>query len=301
MSKRKKILIFLCIFLIFLIINYCSQKKGQKIEKTSFPVIALLSDWGDRDFYSGAVKGVILSINPEVKVVDISHNIPSFDIRQASAQLYFSSREFPEKTIFIADVDPGPGLSRPILVVTKNRKYFIGPDNGIFTLIYENMKVEKIIHLTNKRYMVKGKPSYTFFGRDIFAPVSAWLSKGIPPDKLGKEINDPVKFKVLKAHIKNNKCYGEILFIDRYGNIITNISRDLINKLNVKLGDRVKIKAGNNEFEARFVNTYAQGELGEFICLISSTDTLEIAVNMGKITDYFLVLIGDPVEIRKIE
>ena len=100
---------------------------------------------------------------------------------------------------------------------------------------------------------------------------------------------------------RQNICYGEVLFIDRYGNIITNISRDFINQLNIKFGNKVKLKVGNNEFEARFVNTYAQGELGEFICLISSTDTLEIAVNMGKITDYFLVLVGDPVEIRKIE
>jgi len=300
MKIEKKLLIILVVLIIFALFNICSPKNEQKIEKKSLSIIALLSDWGESDFYSGAVKGVILSINPEAKVLDISHNIPSFDIRQASAQLYFSSREFPRGTIFIADVDPGPGLSKPILVVTKNGKYFIGPDNGIFTLIYENLEVEKIIHLTNKKYMAKGKPSYTFFGRDIFAPVAAWLSKGIPAQKFGKEINDPVKFKVLKAHIKKNVCYGEILFIDRYGNIITNISRELISQLNIKFGNRVKLKVGNNEFEARFVNTYAQGELGEFICLISSTDTLEIAVNMGKITDYFLVLVGDPVEIRKI-
>ncbi|MCP2605181.1 SAM-dependent chlorinase/fluorinase [Candidatus Aminicenantes bacterium AH-873-B07] len=296
--RIKKKIFFLIIILLF---NFCSPKYEQKTIEDSPSIIALLSDWGESDFYSGAVKGVILSINPKAKVLDISHNIPSFDIRQASAQLYFSSREFPEGTIFIADVDPGPGLSRPILVITKNNKYFIGPDNGIFTLIYENLEVQKVIHLKNKKYMVRGKPSYTFFGRDIFAPIAAWLSKGISINKFGKEIKNPVKFKIIKAHIKNDICYGEILFIDRYGNVITNISRNFINQLNIKFGNKVKLKIGNNEFNARFVNTYAQGELGEFICLISSTDTLEIAVNMGKIIDYFLILVGDPVEIRKIE
>jgi hypothetical protein len=296
--RIKKKIFFLIIILLF---NFCSPKHEQKPIEDSPSIIALLSDWGESDFYSGAVKGVILSINPKAKVLDISHNIPSFDIRQASAQLYFSSREFPEGTIFIADVDPGPGLSRPILVITKNNKYFIGPDNGIFTLIYENLEVQKVIHLKNKKYMVRGKPSYTFFGRDIFAPIAAWLSKGISINKFGKEIKNPVKFKIIKAHIKNDICYGEILFIDRYGNVITNISRNFINQLNIKFGNKVKLKIGNNEFNARFVNTYAQGELGEFICLISSTDTLEIAVNMGKIIDYFLILVGDPVEIRKIE
>ncbi len=289
------------IFVIFiLILSFCSPQQNQKI-KTSSPIVALLTDWGESDFYSGAVKGVILSINPNAKILDLSHNIPSFDIRQASAQLYFSSREFPKGTIFISDVDPEPGMSRPILVETQDSKYFIGPDNGIFTLIYENLAVRKIMHLTNKKYMVKGKPSFTFHGRDVFAPVAAWLSRGISVDKLGQEIKDPVKFKMIKPHIENGICYGEILFIDRYGNIITNISRDFINKLKVKLGNKVRLKIGTNKLEARFVNTYAQGELGEFICLVSSTDTLEIAVNMGKITDYFLVLTGDPIEIRKIE
>ena len=296
-SKIKRVIIFV-IFTVLL--NFCTSQHQQKKELYS-PVIALLTDWGESDFYSGAVKGVILSINNNVKILDISHNIPSFDIRQASAQLYFSSREFPEGTIFIADVDPEPGMSRPILVKTRDKKYFIGPDNGIFTLIYEHLKVDKIIHLTNKQYMVKGKPAFTFFGRDVFASVSAWLSRGISIEKFGEEIKDPVKFKIIKPNIKNGTCYGEILFIDRYGNIITNITRSLINKLKINIGNKVKLKIGTNELDARFVKTYAQGELGEFICLISSTDTLEIAVNMGKITDYFLALVGEPVEIQKIE
>ncbi|MFQ6083078.1 MAG: S-adenosyl-l-methionine hydroxide adenosyltransferase family protein [Candidatus Aminicenantia bacterium] len=292
---KKKILLSIILFFLFIVCSH--QPKEETIPSNA--VIALLTDWGDRDFYSGAAKGIILSINPQVKILDISHNIHSFDIKQASAQLFFSSKEFPEGTIFVADVDPGSGLSRAILIETENNKYFIGPDNGIFTLIYESFGIKRIIHLTNKKYMMKGDLSFTFHGRDIFAPVAAYLSKRIPIEKFGKELQDPVKFKVNKARIENETIYGEILLIDSYGNIITNISQKLLKKLNIRLGDRIKLKIGSNKLEVRFVNTYAEGRSGEFICLISSTKNLEIAVNLGRVTDYFSTFIGDSVEIRK--
>ncbi len=184
-------------------------------------IIALLTDFGLKDGFVGSMKGVILSINPDAKIVDISHDITSFDIVEACVVLNATYKYFPKGTIFVSVVDPGVGTERKPIVVKTQDYYFVAPDNGLLTLALENQKVEKVIHI--KKYTLKTDTN-TFHGRDVFAPTSAYISKGINVEDLGDSLEDYKKLEDLKPKVEKNKIFGKILMFDKFGNGITNIS-----------------------------------------------------------------------------
>lgn len=236
-------------------------------------IITLLTDFGTTDSSVSAMKGVILSINPDAVIVDISHQIPPQDIMAGAFVLSQSVTFFPKGTIHIAVVDPGVGGKRKPILIQTDRYFFVGPDNGIFSLALQKEKIKQKIHLTNKDYFLKYVSS-TFHGRDIFSPVGAYLSLGIDPNVFGKKIKEIKDLGFKKPYVKGRKITGWIIHVDRFGNLITNIDKGLLTK--VFKNRRFKVEVCGNLIE-KFVPAYSYAKKDETISLIGSSGLLEIA------------------------
>jgi S-adenosylmethionine hydrolase len=212
--------------------------------KSHHQLITLLTDFGTSDYFVGAVKAVILSVNPSVTVVDITHDIPPQDIAAGAFNLLASYRSFPPGTIHVAVVDPGVGSARKPILVAAGGYFFIGPDNGVFSYIYERETVTGCYELNRAKYFHLPVSS-TFHGRDIFAPVAAALSTGIEPDELGNRLTDLAQLVHLEplvpAQTKNRKWRCRIIHIDRFGNVVTNITR---NVLSADAESRARLRIG---------------------------------------------------------
>ena len=192
---------------------------------TSSPIITLLTDFGTQDYFVAAMKGVILSINPEVQIVDITHDVPPQDIEGASFNLLACYKDFPDGTIHVAVVDPGVGSSRRAIVVQCANQLFVGPDNGLFSWICEREGKHKARHVTNEAFL-REVISTTFHGRDVFAPIAAHLSNGTSPDEFGPLVLDIVSLDSLGPRMTDDGVEGRIIHIDRFGNCITNLTAD---------------------------------------------------------------------------
>lgn len=262
-------------------------------------IITLITDFGLSDPYAGIMKGVILTINPHAGIIDISHQIKMGHITQAAYFLLESYRFFPKGTVHIAVVDPGVGGGRrPILLETQNH-FFVGPDNGLFWPIIRSHQQIKIIHLTERKYFLSDV-SHTFHGRDIFASVAAHLSGGIDPLKMGTAINDPVSIKVASPEQKKNILSGQVIHVDHFGNLITNIHRKALEQF---LGGAFPIiMAGTLKIDG-MLKTYMDTDEGMPLALIGSSDCVEIAVNLGRACDHVDMdsedIIGIKVEVGK--
>ena len=245
-------------------------------------VITLTTDFGLHDPYVAMMKGAILSINSKARIVDISHQIRAGTIIRAASFLHEAFSFFPKNTIHVAVVDPGVGTNRRLIGLEARDHFFVGPDNGIFWPIIEDSEEVKIIHLTNKVYF-RPRISQTFHGRDVFAPVAAHLSLDVDLEKMGAQINDPRPLLYPKSQKKDDTLYGEIMRVDNFGNLITNIhGRDLEVFLEsarpiIEVGDLVIGKLSP---------IYADVDQGEPLALINSSDWLEIAVYLGRASQY---------------
>ena len=228
--------------------------------------ITLLTDFGTADYFVGAMKGAILSINPQAVIVDITHEIPAQDVAAGAFTLLAAFDTFPEGTVHVAVVDPGVGSQRRPIVVTAGKHLFVGPDNGIFTHIFDRDSSFKAFHITDEKYF-RQPVSNTFHGRDIFAPVAAALSTGIDPTFLGPRISDPVRL--------SKSMEPQIIHIDRFGNLITNITRDQF-----KDGTQLRV---NGTVIGAFRNFFGEnvGETDEPFAIWGSAGFLEIAINGG--------------------
>jgi len=231
----------------------------------SLPVITLLTDFGTADYFVGAVKGAILSVNPSAVIADITHEIPPQDIAAGAFTVFAAYETFPAGTIHVAVVDPGVGSTRRPIIVSANEQFFVGPDNGIFTYIYDREPSHKTFHVTSDRYF-RPSPSSTFHGRDIFAPVAAALSTGIAPEEFGPEINDAVRLPSLDTPLR-------IIHIDRFGNCITNITRELLPS-----DTSVVI---NGQTITEFRQFYGEGDKESLFAIWGSAGFLEISMNGG--------------------
>jgi S-adenosylmethionine hydrolase len=219
-----------------------SQSPRPSSQRRPPAIITLLTDFGVADYFVAAMKGVILSANPQACLADITHEIPPQDIAAAAFTLLAAYSAFPARTIHLAVVDPGVGSSRrPILVVTRDQM-FVGPDNGIFSYIIDRDQEARVFHITNEKYF-RPPVSATFHGRDIFAPVAAALSLGVEPEKLGVEIKDHVRIAPLVADtLGKGRLGARIIHIDRFGNCITNITQQELTPEMIKGGARLVIK-----------------------------------------------------------
>jgi S-adenosylmethionine hydrolase len=246
-------------------------KTGRKGKASpNLPVITLLTDFGTADYFVGAVKGAILSVNPHAVIADITHEIPPQDIEAGAFTLLASYPTFPAGTIHVAVVDPGVGSVRRPIIVKANQQFFVGPDNGIFTYIYEREPAYQTFHVTAENYF-RHPTSSTFHGRDIFAPVAAALSKGVKPEAFGASINDEVRLEnSLTPEVrKNGEVRGRIIHIDRFGNCVTNLTREVLEKGTVLVV--------NGKTISRFREFY-EGAGKEPFAILGSAGFLEISV-----------------------
>jgi len=241
-------------------------------------MVTLLTDFGLKDPYVGMMKGVILTVNPAARIIDISHHVKAGAIGQAAHILRETYPYFPKGTVHVTVVDPGVGSKRRAIIVMAQSHLFVGPDNGMFWPIIDLHQNIKIIHITETKYFLRDV-SETFHGRDIFAPVAAHLSMGADPFEMGTAISDPVKLQLPAPHQEGNTLYGEIVHVDHFGNLITNIHRKEIERF---IGNsRPVIGLGDLIIEG-MRRTYAEAIPGEALALIGSSDNLEIAVNLGR-------------------
>lgn len=261
------------------------------------PLITLTTDFGVKDPFAGIMKGVISRINPKAHIIDISHNIAPHNILEASRIIGLSYKYFPPTTVHVAVVDPGVGgLRRPILVVAKDY-YFVGPDNGIFTPIFEeHVNAFKVLHITASHYWLPLKGS-TFHGRDIFAPVAAWLSRGVDSSKFGEEISDYVRLELPVPSISRNFIEGEVIYIDSFGNAITNITEEEMKKLETSK-ERFNVLYKGQKMPLSSYYSEAQGlGLG---AVINSSGLIELFLFKGNASKEFGIRIGDKVSVKVI-
>src|SRR6266436_3528845 len=186
------------------------------------PVIALLTDFGTRDHYAGTMKGVVLGICPDATLVDISHGIDAHDVLAGALELAAAYRYFPAGTIFLVVVDPSVGSARRGIAADTGDHLFVAPDNGVLSVVLEQAKPKRVVELTDRRY-ARPTISRTFEGRDRFAPAAAWLAKGVNLTALGRPAGSPVRLHVPTPRITGEAIEGEVLRVDRFGNLITNI------------------------------------------------------------------------------
>ena len=254
-------------------------------------IITLLTDFGSKDHYVASMKGVILNINPHCTLVDLTHEVRAHDIEEGAFILSNTYSYFPKGTIHLSIVDPGVGgIRKPILLVTQNY-FFIGPDNGLFTLVAQREKVKQVVVLTKQKYFLP-KVSKTFHGRDIFAPVAAHLSLGIKPDAFGYEINSIKELGIKKPTVREGKLLGEIVHIDTFGNLVSNINKEKLFRF-VK-GRPFVIRRGRKTIHG-LKKGYWEGKKGELIALMGSRGLLEISVREGSAQKMLKVKKGSPV------
>ena len=244
----------------------------------------------------GIMKGVIVSINPSVKIIDVTHNISPQSILEAAYTIEMSYAFFPHKTIHIVVVDPSVGSERRPILVATDYHYFIGPDNGVFSRIYHLAESLTVIHITAEHYFLPQRSS-TFHGRDIFAPVAAWMSKGIDIERFGDPISDYVVLQEPALTLSsNNVIEGEVVYIDRFGNLMTNIPGQKINiSGNREPFDGLKVLVKNRE--APLKKYYSEAGDKELCSLVNSFGYLELFVNRGNASSDFGISVGEKVEV----
>jgi len=240
-------------------------------------IISLITDFGYKDEYVGLMKAVILKINPKVKIIDLNHEIPPQDVVWANYLLESSYKFFPKGTIFLCVVDPEVGTKRKIVIVKTKNYIFVSPDNGILTRVLEKEKPVEIIEARNKKFFLP-EISPTFHGRDIMASVSAHLSKGIKLSQFGPPLKEIKKIPLLSPLIKDKSIIGKIIHIDHFGNLVTNIEKDLFNCIVKKKRFFIEIK---NEKIFKINSFYAESKKGEILAIWGSRNLLEISVNLG--------------------
>jgi hypothetical protein len=243
-------------------------------------MITLTTDFGLTEHYVGAMKGVIYSINPTVQLVDISNAVQSFDVLDGALAIAQAYSYFPKDTVHVVVVDPGVGGTRRPIIATVGQYFFVAPDNGVLSLVYEREERVSVRQITSEHYF-HHPVSNTFHGRDIFAPVAAYLSKGVDSSKFGEEISDYVRFAAPKPKAAGaNAWKGIVLKTDKFGNLITNISPKDIPQIFDGSSNGFKITLGKAEI-TKLCTSYAEGAPGEVVAILGSTGFLEISTNKG--------------------
>jgi S-adenosyl-L-methionine hydrolase (adenosine-forming) len=261
----------------------------------SRPIVALLSDFGTRDHYVGTMKAVVLGVCPEATLVDIAHEISPHDVLAAALELAASYRFFPSGTVFLVVVDPGVGSARRAIAVETSDYIFVAPDNGVLTAVLRETPPKHVVELTERKY-ARPTVSRTFEGRDRFAPAAGWLAKGVRLNSLGRPVADYHTIDIPMPVVGEDAVTGEVLLVDRFGNLITNVDRKTFERLS-RTG-AVSVAIGSHAVP-RLVNTYAEAAHGDVCALFGSTDHLEIAVTGGSAADTLGLGRGAPVEIRR--
>jgi S-adenosylmethionine hydrolase len=255
------------------------------------PIIALLTDFGTQDHYVGAMRGVALGICPDATIVDITHEIPPQDVLTGTLELASAYKYFPERTVFLCVVDPGVGSSRRAIAATSGGCVFVAPDNGLLTMVFQEQPPGCVVELTDPRY-ARPTISRTFEGRDRFAPAAAWLASGTDLRALGPSVADWVTIDVPVPRVNERTLQGEVLRVDRFGNLVTNIDRVTLDRF--RAGANIEVAIAGQTVPT-LVSTYADAHVGAVTALFGSDDYLEIAVPGGSAAALLGLARGAPV------
>ena len=244
-------------------------------------VITLLTDYGLRDSYVAEMKGAILRINPDVTLVDISHSVDSYDIREGAFHLARSVNYFPDGTVHVAVVDPGVGGERESLVFETSRAYLVGPDNGLLAPAAERLGVKKVYRITN-RSLLPERLSDVFDGRDTFGPVAAHLSRGEPSSSFGPETDEYVRIPAYSPPMRlDGGLEASVIHIDSFGNLVTNITYEELGELGVSPGSEITLALGSKSFKVPLVRRFSAVPVGRLLALVAGGGYLEISINQG--------------------
>ena len=254
-------------------------------------MITLTTDFGQKDPYVAEMKGVILTLNSNAKIIDVTHDVEKFDIRMGAFLLASVAPYFPKGTVHLAVVDPGVGTERRAILVKTKQGFFVGPDNGVLMLAAKNQGIEHTYELSNPQFMLS-TVSDTFHGRDIFAPAAAYLDMGVNPAEFGSEVADKVMPNFTRVKREAGSLTGVILHIDGFGNIITNISQKEMNQAKA-----VNIKLHNISLNITLSKTYAPAKPRDAIALIGSHGFLEMALNQASAAEMFHAAVGEEIEV----
>jgi len=268
---------------------------NQLLKTMAQHAITLLTDFGFRDAFVGIMKGVMLRINPALCLVDLTHDVPPQDVFAGAVLLRGAAPFFSAGTIHVAVVDPGVGSSRRAVLVETHEAFFVGPDNGLLSLAAPANAVKRIVHLTNEQYFLSPR-SHTFHGRDVFAPVAAHLSLGVPPERFGEVTSglERVTIPLVQRHSKG--LTGNVIYIDHFGNVITNITE---NDLRPFSTDTLLVSIGTVHMRG-IKTSYAAEEIGAPLAVINSWGMLEIAVRNGSAAQGLNIQVGNPLYLTVI-
>ena len=257
-------------------------------------IATLTTDFGLKDPYAAEMKAAILSICPTTVIVDITHKIAKFNTRMGAYTLASAAPYFPKGSVHVAVVDPGVGTQRRPILIQTTQAFFIGPDNGILLLAAEKQGITCIHEISNPQFMLP-KVSNTFHGRDIFAPAAAHLLNGVKPEEFGPKISEAVKPEFAKVTLRNGVLVGEVLNVDGFGNIITNINEKEAEQNN--LTGAVSVELPGYKLKLRFCKAYGEAEPKKPLALIGSHGFLEIALNQGNAATKFKAKPGDRIKV----
>ena len=257
-------------------------------------IITFLTDFGSKSSYVAQMKGIVSSIT-DARIVDITHNITPHNIREGAFVLWSSVSYFPLGTVHVAVVDPGVGTERKGILITTRNHILIGPDNGILMPTAHFIGDFTVYEITNKKYMLQNI-SNTFHGRDIFAPVAAYITKGVPFEEIGEKITDFVDFDFGTAEISSKSATGKIIYIDDFGNIITNINGFKLREF-LNYGNKIMAFIGDEQQEIPFLKSYGYAKKGEMLATIGSSNLFEIGLNQGNAASKLKAKIDDEIKI----
>jgi hypothetical protein len=261
------------------------------------PVVALLTDFGLADHYVGAMKGVLLGVCPEATLVDITHDVPAHDVLAGALELAAAHACFPVGTVFLAVVDPGVGSARRGVAIEAGGQFWVGPDNGLFTVALRCAGGPgRAVELTESRYR-RAAVSRTFEGRDRFAPAAGWLAAGVPLEAFGPAVPDLVTLAVPEPHEDGDVLAGEVLRVDRFGNLISNLRERHVERFGA--GASLQVEAGRGIL-APLVATYAEAPPAAVCALFGSSGHLEIAVPGASAATRLGLRRGSPVCVRRL-
>ena len=262
--------------------------------------LLFLTDFGVKDGAVAVCKGVMWTIEPRLRIVDVTHEVPPYDVETAAEVLEQALPFYPAGAVVVAVVDPGVGSNRKAAaILTKKGHLLVGPDNGIFTLVLATEGLERAVELRNTRYFRPGNKSFTFHGRDIFSPVGAHLAGGVPLDSLGPPLV-PVRLDLHPARKAASGIEGTVRYIeDPYGNVVTNIPAALLDSL-ARVGDSLDVHVGVRTLHLPFRRTFSDVPRGEALAVMHERGVLSFSVNQGDFASKYGVKRKDPVSVRRI-
>lgn len=269
------------IFLLAAALGSSASDAGQKYP----PTIVFMTDFGLVDDSVALCRGVMYSIMPDVRIVDLTHQVTPFSISDGARFLYGATPYFPAGTVFVVVIDPGVGSTRKAIVARSGRgQYFVLPDNGLLTLVEQRDRIEVVREITNPEWMIGSKLSSTFHGRDIFSPVGAHMARGDDWTKVGPSmpVIDLVRLELKAVRVDEHGLSATVIATDGpFGNLVTNVDGDEFMKLGYERGQEVPVRVNGHEMKIKFVKTFSDVPLGQPLLYIDSRGRLAMAVNQG--------------------